>query len=165
MSETERRYFFELRQTAGRIVEGVAVRYSDVAELPWGKERFEPRAFGDLAGADVMLNVQHDRGRPIARTGGGLTFDDNAERLALRAELPSTREADDTLALIRAQVLRGLSVEFLPVSERLEGGTRVIERAKLAAVAVVDVPAYSKSEVAARMAARKPAPKRRRWYS
>ena len=112
-----------------------------------------------------MLNVQHDRGRPIARTGGGLTFDDNAERLALRAELPSTREADDTLALIRAQVLRGLSVEFLPVSERLEGGTRVIERAKLAAVAVVDVPAYSKSEVAARMAARKPAPKRRRWYS
>ena len=96
MDETERRYV-ELRAAPdGRRLEGVAVRYGDVAALPWGKERFEAGAFADRM-SDVRLTVQHDRGRPLARTGAGLTLDDNAERLALAAELPVTREADDTL--------------------------------------------------------------------
>ena len=150
MSELERR-FVELRQGPGRILEGVAVRYGDTATLPWGDERFEPGAFGDLAAADVILNVQHSREKPIARTGGaGLSLVDTHERLALRAELPVTQEADDALALVRAGVLRGLSVEFRAVAERIEGGVRVIERAILSAVGLVDTPAYPASEVEAR---------------
>ena len=92
----------------GRTLEGVAVKYGDTARLPFGSERFEPGAFGDVAGADVILNVQHDRGRPIARTGGGLVLEDSREALAIRADLPATREADDALELVRAKVLRGL---------------------------------------------------------
>ena len=163
MSDLERRYF-ELRQGEGRRLEGVAVRYGDVAALPWGKEKFERGAFsGGMS--DVRLTVQHDRGRPLARTGAGLTLDDNAERLALAAELPATREADDTLTLVRAGVLRGLSVEFRAVVERMEGETRVISRATLGAVSVVDEPAYPQSEVAAmRAALPRPAAKRRRRY-
>ena len=162
MSDLERRYF-ELRQGEGRRLEGTAVRYGDEAALPWGKERFEAGAFsGGMS--DVRLTVQHDRGRPLARTGAGLTLDDNAERLALAAELPATREADDTMTLVRAGVLRGLSVEFRAVVERMEGETRVISRATLGAVSVVDEPAYPQSEIEARMAALAPAPKRRRRY-
>ena len=150
MSEIERR-FAELRQGPGRVLEGTVLTYDDTATLPWGDERFEPGAFGDLAGADVILNVAHDRTRPIARTGGaGLALLNTSERLAMRAELPPTREADDALALVRAGVLRGLSVEFRASAERFEAGVRVIERAVLSAVGLVDTPAYPASEVEAR---------------
>ena len=147
---TERRYA-ELRQGPRRTLEGVAIRYGDVAALPWGQERFEPGAFGEISTADVILNVAHDRARPIARTGGGgLALADSANALTIRADLPPTREADDALALVRAGVLRGLSVEFLPIAERTEGMTRVIERATLAAIGLVDTGAYPGSTVEVR---------------
>ena len=145
------RRFAELRQGPGRTLEGVAIRYGDVAPMPWGAERFEAGAFGDVGNADVILNVQHSRERPIARTGGGgLVLADTPDALTIRADLPVTRESDDALALVRAGVLRGLSVEFRPVAERLEADVRVIERAALAAVAVVDTGAYPGSTVEAR---------------
>ena len=147
---TERRYA-ELRQGPGRALEGVAIRYGDVATLPWGMERFEPGAFGDVAGADVLMNVAHDRGRPIARTGGGgLALADSGEALTIRANLPVTREADDALALVRAGVLRSLSVEFRAIAERMDGAVRVISRATLAAIALCDTGAYPGSTVEAR---------------
>ena len=134
---------------------GVALTYGETAQLPFGRERFVTGAFGDLTRADVMLNLQHDRRVPLARTGGsGLILDDNAQRLLIRAELPETRDADDTLTLVRNRVLRGLSIEFLPRKERfvmVDGKiTMEIQRAKLTAVSVVDRPAYTKSVLKAR---------------
>ena len=158
----ERRYF-ELRQTDGRRLSGVAVRFGDIARLPWGEERIAPGAFTPLG--DVILNAQHDRGRPLARTGGGgLELLDDGRALTIEADLPATREADDTLELVKSKVLRGLSIEFRAVAERMEGKTRIIERAELHAVAVVDSPAYPQSEIQARMKAIKPERRRtRRW--
>lgn len=148
---TERRTVELRADPEGRRLSGVAVRYGDVA--PGFEERFEPGAFGDVDRADVVLNVQHDRGRPLARTGGGgLSLEDAGDALRMAATLPVTREADDTLALVRAGVLRGLSVEFRPLQERSEGGVRIVERAALSGLAVVDRPAYPASTVAARNA-------------
>ena len=131
----------------GRRLSGVAVRYGDVARMPWGLERIEAGAF-DIG--DVVLNVQHDRGRIIARTPQTLRLRDGPDELRVAAELPATREADDTLALVRAGVLQGLSIEFQCDGDRMEGNTRVIERGKLVGCAVVDRPAYPASAVAAR---------------
>lgn len=157
----ERRYV-ELRQGAGRTLEGTAVRYGDTAALPFGRERIEAGAFGSIG--DVILNSQHDRQTPLARTGGaGLELADSAEALAIRADLPETRAADDVLALVRSGVMRGLSIEFRAVSERIEAGVRVIERAVLSGVAVVDSPAYPASEVEARMATRPPTRRRQNY--
>ena len=77
-----------LRHGPGRTVEGVAVRYGDVAQLPWGgEERIEAGAFAPID--DVILNAHHDRATPLARTGGaGLELTDTAERLAFTATLP-----------------------------------------------------------------------------
>ena len=151
MTDSVERRFAELRHGPGRTLEGVALRYGDTATLPWGEERFEPGAFGDVAAADVILNLAHDRTRPIARTGGaGLALLDTAERLAIRADVPPTQDGDDALSLVRAGVLRGLSIEFRAVAERIEGGVRVIERAVLSAIGIVDTPAYPASEVEAR---------------
>ena len=117
-------------------------------------ERFEPGAFGDLSGADVILNRQHLRAAPLARTGGGgLTLADGPDALRMSADLPETREAADALTLVRAGILRGLSVEFRALRERIERGVRVIVRAKLIRIGLVDEPAYKGAGVEARQAA------------
>ena len=142
------RRFIELRQE-GRKLSGVAIRYGEVATIgDTFRERFEAGAFTPIG--DVVLNVQHDRGRPISRTGAGLTLDDTPERLAIRATLPDTTEADDVLINVKAGILKGLSIEFQATEERLVSGVRVIERGRLAGVAVVDTGAYPGSTLEAR---------------
>ena len=145
----------------GRTLQGIAISYSDTARIGSRAERFLPGALGaDVGGLDVLLNVQHDRGRVLARTGGGgLTLNDTPESLEIRAELPETAEANDTLALIGAGILRGLSLEFQALRERMEGPTRVIQSARLIAIGVVDRPAYQQSVVSARAEVEPPA----RW--
>ena len=150
LSLTAERRFSELRQE-GRTLSGVLLRYGDTASLPWGRERFEPGAFGDVDRLDILLNSHHSRQRPLARTGGGgLELIDTREALNIRAMLPITQDANDTIALIRGGVLRGLSLEFSAVAERMEGQTRIVERAELRGLAVVDRPAYPDSLVQAR---------------
>ena len=136
----------------GRVLEGTALVYGDVARVGSRPERFEAGALGaDVGSLDILLNVQHDRARALARTGGGgLVLTDTPEALEVRAELAQTRESDDCLALVEAGVLRGLSLEFVSLREHREGTTRVITRARLVGVAVVDRPAYKASTVAAR---------------
>ena len=147
MNELERR-FIEFRQE-DRKLSGVAVTYNAATVIFDFREQFQAGAFGSVAALDVILNRQHDRRMPLARTGGGgLTLTDSTERLEVVADLPSTRDADDTLALVEAGVLRGLSLEFQAVTERWSGNLRTIEVAKLSGVAVVDRAAYSGSTVA-----------------
>ena len=94
-----------------------------------------------LRDADLIVNVQHDRARPLVRTGQGLVIEDRAQAVTLHAELPAGLDQDQALANVRAGILRGLSVEFVAVRERMDGGTRVISEARLKDVALVDRPA------------------------
>ena len=140
----------ELRST-GRVIEGRAIAYGDVARTVFGPERFEAGAFGDVSNADVILNASHRRDRPLARTGGGgLRLTDGPEALDVRAELPATRDADDAIENIRRKIYRGLSIEFEPTAERMAAGVRVIERANLSGMGIVDRPAYKSATVSAR---------------
>ena len=150
----ERRYF-ELRYSGeGRTLAGVALTYNTEAVLPWGRELFESRAFGDVSLKDVILNVQHQRVTPIARTGGGgLSLFDSDTELTIEAKLPETVAAQDALVNVRAKILRGLSIQFFAVRESFEGGLRRIHEAILGHIGLVDEPQYSDSEVAIRMAA------------
>ena len=143
----EKRYC-ELR-AAGRTLQGDAVFYGDEAVFPWGRERVEAGAFLPLG--DVILNRQHNRDMPLARTGGGgLSMLDTATALSVRAELPDTPSANETLALVRGNILRGLSIEFIATAERQDGDLRIIEKARLVGVGVVDDPQYPQSLVSAR---------------
>ena len=83
MAEPFYRYA-ELRAD-GRTLQGVLVRYGDTATQ--FRERIEPGAFGDVASLDVLLNVQHSRSKPLARSGkgGGLELTDTPEELAVSA--------------------------------------------------------------------------------
>ncbi len=138
--------FTEIRADGKRLL-GTVINYGDIAVVGGQPERFAP---GSLLCSDVVLNRQHQRDRPLARTGAGLILRDGPESLKMEAVLPETSEARDTLTLVSSGVLRGLSAEFEVISEHYEDGTRVIDLANLSGLGVVDRSAYPASTVEAR---------------
>ena len=149
MATLEYRYTpLEFRAVDGQpgIVEGVAIRYGNEAKLPGFRESFQAGAFGDISASDVIVNIQHQRTRPLARTGGGgLTLEDSAQHLRARLELPATRDGQDVAELLKRGVIRGFSIEFAVGQQRFEAGLRIVERARLLGLALVDRPAYGDS--------------------
>ena len=131
----------------GRSLHGVALRYNEPArDRP---EMFLPGAFQPIG--DVTLNLMHDQGRPLASTSGGdLQVRDCSTQLELVASL---RSGSAELSLLRRRALRGLSVEFRSLSEhRDSNGLRVISKAELPAIGLVDEGSYNTQvEVRARM--------------
>ena len=130
-----------------RVAEGVAVRYSDRAarQLPGGSYSIMVRPGAIRTIDDAILNVQHDRARPLARTGGGgLTFQDGQEALRVRAELPDTAEGRDAATLLERRVLRGFSLELDAHADDIddESRTLTIEDATVTGVALVDRPRF-----------------------
>lgn len=134
----------ELRAEGRRLI-GTVVQYGSTGD-PGFPEAFEAGAFRGALG-DVLLNVHHDRRQLLARTPTTLRLLDSDTALRMVATLPRTRLADDVLELVGQGVLRGLSVGFAPVKERMDGDRRIIERALLDHVAIVDRPAYDDSRV------------------
>lgn len=136
----------ELRAEGKRTLAGVAVRYGDRADIMGIFT--EEVARGALSFDGVTMNVQHRRELIVARTGAGLTLTDGEDSLDFRADLPRTRRADELLDDVRAGLYRGASMEFRIEDSRWDGDHRIVTRAHLRAVAVVDTPAYPDSAVA-----------------
>lgn len=127
---------------------GRAIRYGDIATLPFGKEVIDMGAFGNLENADVILNRQHNRGMPLARTGGGgLEVIDSPTELKLQADLPDTPTGREAMTLVRSGVLRGFSIEFRAVREYVRNRILHVAEASLVGIALVDKPAYPESQV------------------
>ena len=146
----EHRIVAELRADGdGRIVSGVAIAYSDEARIGSVRERVLRGAFLPLPD-DVRMDVQHDRGAIVARTGAGLTLQDSDEALTFTADLPDTPRASQALADVRAGLLRGASIAMEVTKERWEGTLRIIERGRIVAVSLVDSGAYPQSVIEAR---------------
>ena len=121
-------------RVAGRTLSGTALRYGDVS--PEHRERFLPGAFAPVPA--VPLNLQHDRS-VVLLPAERYALTDTEHALEVRAELPADSAA---LKLVRRGALNGFSVEFHSRSETREAGVRVIERAELVGVALVDMPSY-----------------------
>ena len=138
--------------SAGRMLMGICMRYGSIGQGPNGMpEVFTPGAFGDVSNLDISLNFMHQREKPLARTGGGgLTLSDSGSMLSMAATLPRTTEANDALELVRTKVMRGLSVEFFPRQDRMENGTRIIAKAQLVGIGVVDTGAAHHTTLEAR---------------
>lgn len=145
--EAERR-FVEFRAGDDGVIVGTAIRYGDRATFGDWSERFEP---GSLRFSDVIANLMHNRDKPVARTGAGLTLTDGPNALEARIELPDTAPAREARELVTARILRGMSVEFRAKTERWEGRERIIVAADLTGIGLVDRPAYAESAIAQRM--------------
>ena len=127
----EHRAGIEFR-VAGRTLTGLAMRYGDIS--PDFRERFVPGAFGKVRTVDV--NLQHDPALVAVRDA---LLTDSPRELRVRADLP---EGSAALALVKRGALNGFSIEFHAKAERREAGVRVVERADLTGLALVDRGAY-----------------------
>ena len=140
----------EIRASGNRLG-GIAIKYGARGRGPYGSETILSGSFGELESRqDIFLNFMHDRSRPLARTGGGgLVLIDSENILRFTASLPNTQLARDSLALVKSGVISGASIEFIALKEHYDRETRIISRADLLGIALVDVPAYKDSSVAA----------------
>ena len=145
--EAERR-FVEFRADGEDLV-GTVVRYGDRASI--AGEWTETFAKGSLkVAADVIMNLQHDRSQPVARTGAGLTITDTGSSIEARVRLPDTVYGRQARELVDSKILRGLSVEFRSKKDKWEGRNRTVLDAEMLGVAIVDRPAYPGSTIAQR---------------
>ena len=147
----------EFRETGNGLgtVAGTVIRYGDVATLPFGTEEVAPGAFGNLESADLIANRMHNRDQPLARTGYGLSYENDQESLRGSVALPDTSNGRDTAAEVRGGLLQGLSIEFRTIKDELTDrpnglSHRKILEARLYGWGVVDKPAYPQSVAAMR---------------
>ena len=144
--------FMELRREGERSVSGTVVRFDDEAVIEGVfRERIGRHA---LRPDDTILNLQHDRAKPLARLGGSLRFVETATALELRAEVVNTPSGDEAIALVDAGILRGISVEMAVKKDkwthyagRDQKPLRVIHDAVMRGVSLVDRPAYPQSSI------------------
>ena len=124
-------------RVAGRTLTGRVMTYGDIS--PEHRERFLPGAFGPAPSAP--LNIQHDRNM-VVLGAGDYVLADTERALEVRADLPADSAA---VKLVKRGALNGFSVEFHVRAERRESGVRVIERAALVGIGLVDAPSYPES--------------------
>ena len=110
-------------------------------------ETFAP---GSLSYSDLLVNRQHDRARPLARLGSGLTLTDSVTELRATVVLPDTADGRDVRTLIDTNVLTGFSVEVQRDGRMsgLQPDQRIVRSAELVGLGIVDNPAHSSSLIA-----------------
>ena len=136
-----------------RHLSGTLMRYD--VDIPYGWLRLRVPAGSLSVGEDLICNVQHDRGRPIARVGAvdsGITLDDSIDRMDVLLKLADVSESTRCLECVRAGLLRGFSAEMRieegSFSEwRADAPLYTIRRAELRGLAVVDRPAVSEATI------------------
>ena len=141
----------------GSALSGLAVPFGQLGTIVKAgrllRERVRP---GALSWADVVLSRGHDPATAMARTPDSLVVAETAEGIVFRAEPPDTTLFEDTRRLIKAGVLRGVSIEFRAIEEAAEAGVRVITKGELLGISIVSRAAYPQTMVQARS-------KRRYW--
>jgi len=136
--------FVELRADDDGL-SGTVVRYGEWSRVWYFHERVEA---GALSLDDVIVNLQHDRGKPVARQGTDyLTLEDSAEAMTLRLKYPPTPYGREARELVDAGLLRGLSLEMQVNIDHWDGIRRTVKRANVHGVALVDRPAYPGSTI------------------
>ena len=122
---------------SGRTLAGPVLVYGDVS--PEHRERFDPGALAPVAA--VALNIQHDPAMVIL-AAGEYELTDGPGALELRADLP---EHSAAVQLVRRGALRGFSIEYRSIEVSNVAGVRVVRRAELLGIGLVDTPAYPRS--------------------
>lgn len=155
MSESTQNAEMEFRYVEFRaddnVLSGTVLRYGDTARIGRYRERFQAASLRWSDG-EVMANIMHDRNQPVARLGSGLTLTDTGESIEARIDVPDTEFGRRALEMVRANILRGFSVEFFASRSKWDvPNTRTIQDARLVGIGLVDKPAYSDSQIEQRI--------------
>ena len=124
----------------GRI-QGTLLTYGELAsDRPM---IFAASSLSWAADGGVVLNLQHDRTKHLARFAPTV----DGDRLMVDVRLPDTTVGRDAVALVKAGVLRGLSAEIIPEAEDSVNGIRRVTKGRIVAAALVDGPSFKSATV------------------
>ena len=136
---------FSLGGSSGSI-KGKVICYGESALIGnQFEERFQSGCFGSIT--DCLVNIQHDRKRPVARQGNDLILNNSDSLLEATIDLTGTPLGEECRAMIDKNILRGLSAEFICEIDEWAGSKRIIKEAELCGIGIVDKPAYAGSTI------------------
>ena len=152
---------FAFAVTAPGVLEGVLVPYGvpiHIGEASGSggqgfEEVFEP---GSLEANGLLVNVPQPvpdpRGRPLARTGKDLELRDGPDAMRAMLTLPDTIDGRRVRARVDAGELTAFSAAFQvleeewtapPAPDRVQGDRRIVRRARLVGLALMDRPEHA----------------------
>lgn len=131
------------------LLRGTLVRFGDRATIAGFTEEFLPGSIPTLP-TDVILNRQHERLFPLARTPETLKLERTDEGIYVEADLSRTAAARQAYEDVQAGLLSGLSIEFRCLKDEWSGTHRRIKHAVVTDIGLVDRPAYPDSEISKR---------------
>jgi phage head maturation protease len=129
-----------------RTIRGLVVPFGKSGNTSVGPVRFEFGAFGDIDPSEIVLNMEHDRTRPLGR-GIGDSLEVSPAGISMAFKIAPTGAGNDALVEASEGLRPAFSIEAKVNEYTIEKGVMVVASAKLEAVAHVTNPAFKDAQI------------------
>ena len=129
-----------------RTIRGLVVPFGKSGNTSAGPVRFEFGAFGDIDPSEIVLNMEHDRTRPLGR-GIGDSLEVSPAGISMAFKIAPTGAGNDALVEASEGLRPAFSIEANVNEYSIEKGVMVVSSAKLEAVAHVTNPAFKDAQI------------------
>ena len=132
--------------TETRTIKGLVVPFAKVGNTSAGPVRFEFGAFGDVDASQIVLNMEHDRTRPLGRGIAG-SEEITPAGISMAFKIAPTSAGNDALVEASEGLRPAFSIEANVGEYTIEKGVMVVSAARLEAVAHVTNPAFKDATI------------------
>jgi HK97 family phage major capsid protein len=132
--------------TETRTIKGLVVPFAKVGNTSAGPVRFEFGAFGDIDPSQIVLNMEHDRTRPLGRGIAG-SEEISPAGISMAFKIAPTGAGNDALVEASEGLRPAFSIEANVNEYTIEKGVMVVSSANLEAVAHVTNPAFKDAQI------------------
>ena len=132
--------------TETRTIKGLVVPFAAVGNTSAGPVRFEFGAFGEIDASKIVLNMEHDRTRPLGRGIAG-SEQITPAGVSMAFKIAPTGAGNDALVEASEGLRPAFSIEANVNEYTIEKGVMVVSSANLEAVAHVTNPAFKAAQI------------------
>ena len=129
-----------------RTIKGLVVPFAKVGNTSAGPVRFEFGAFGEIDASQIVLNMEHDRTRPLGRGIAG-SEEITPAGVSMAFKIAPTGAGNDALVEASEGLRPAFSIEAKVNEYTIEKGVMVVASANLEAVAHVTNPAFKDAQI------------------
>ena len=129
-----------------RTIKGLVVPFGKVGNTSAGPVRFDFGAFGEIDASQLVLNMEHDRTRPVGRgIAGSEEITPNGVSMAFK--IAPTNAGNDALVEASEGLRPSFSIEAEVDKYTIQKGVMNVSAAKLTGVAHVTNPAFKDANI------------------
>ena len=132
--------------TVTRTISGMVVPFGPAGNTSAGPVRFEFGAFGEIDASKIVLNMEHDRTRPLGRGIAG-SEQVTPAGVSMAFKIAQTNAGNDALVEASEGLRPAFSIEASVNEYTIEKGVMVVSSANLEAVAHVTNPAFKDAQI------------------